>query len=224
MVNQALCFGDTTTVSVSVTGGTGSINYFWIGFNPQDANPGVFSPYVDDENGCQASQTIEVFEVLELVTTLQSTPADDGDIGTIDLTILGGTGDYSISWSGPDGFTSSQTNLTELAPGFYTVIVQDDNGCISSSSILVSDTFIGEAARFEGKIYPIPSDGILNIESVQQIDALKLVDLSGRKQREILVQPGNLFTSFNVEGIAPGVYLLLIEQQGLVLTERIILN
>lgn len=223
-VNQALCFGETTTVTASVTGGSGSVNYFWIGFNPQDATPGVFFPYVEDENGCQASQTIEIFDVPELVLSINSTPAIGGDVGTIDLMVSGGTGEKSFSWSGPNGFTSSASNLTGLAPGFYTVIVQDENGCIISDSILISDTSIDELTHFEGKVYPIPSTGTIHVESIKQIDALTLFDLAGRKQMEILVQPSNLFTSFNVEDLAPGVYLLSIEQQGLAHVVRIILN
>lgn len=223
-VNQALCFGEVSTVDASVTGGQGSINYFWIGFNPQEASPGVFFPYIQDENGCEASGSVEILEVIELETTIESTPAIDGNTGTIALTITGGAGNYDVSWSGPNGFTSSETNLSDLEAGFYTVIVQDENGCISSSSILVSDTFIQELDQFQGLVYPIPATKFLFVESSLQLDQLQLFDLSGRKQLDILLTPGNLFTQLNVEQIASGMYILLISQNGQVYTQRVILN
>ncbi|RCW30223.1 PKD domain-containing protein, partial [Marinilabilia salmonicolor] len=58
--------------------------------------------------------------------------------GTLDLsvTVSGGTTPYSYSWSGPDGFTSTDqnptvTNVTIANAGDYEVEVTDANGCIS---------------------------------------------------------------------------------------------
>lgn len=41
----------------------------------------------------------------------------------------GGSIGYSISWSGPNGFTSDIINPTVTEPGIYTLTVTDDNGC-----------------------------------------------------------------------------------------------
>jgi hypothetical protein len=49
--------------------------------------------------------------------------------GTITLSgISGGTPPYNINWTGPSGFTSTQQNLTGLAPGSYSVTIGDSYG------------------------------------------------------------------------------------------------
>lgn len=45
---------------------------------------------------------------------------------------------YSYSWVGPNGFVSSNMNLTNLSPGIYTYIVTDINGYSVSNSITLS--------------------------------------------------------------------------------------
>jgi hypothetical protein len=36
---------------------------------------------------------------------------------------------YLFSWTGPNGFTSTSANITNLKPGAYTLQVQDDGKC-----------------------------------------------------------------------------------------------
>lgn len=43
----------------------------------------------------------------------------------INLTPAGGTGTYTYSWTGPNGFTASTQNITNIGPGTYTVTVSD---------------------------------------------------------------------------------------------------
>lgn len=43
----------------------------------------------------------------------------------INLATTGGTGTYTCNWTGPNGFTATTQNITNLGPGTYTVIVGD---------------------------------------------------------------------------------------------------
>ncbi|MBC8173536.1 MAG: SprB repeat-containing protein [Chitinophagales bacterium] len=45
--------------------------------------------------------------------------------GTITLSITAGVAPYSIVWTGPDGFTSTEEDITNLVPGEYCVLVND---------------------------------------------------------------------------------------------------
>jgi hypothetical protein len=36
---------------------------------------------------------------------------------------------HLFSWTGPNGFTSTSANITNLKPGAYTLQVQDDGKC-----------------------------------------------------------------------------------------------
>ncbi|MCR5861004.1 PKD domain-containing protein [Flavobacterium sp. J372] len=48
-----------------------------------------------------------------------------GSDGAIDLTVTGGSGSYSYSWVGPNGFAATTQDLTGLSVGVYTVTVTD---------------------------------------------------------------------------------------------------
>ena len=45
--------------------------------------------------------------------------------GSIDLTTLGGSGTYTYSWSGPNGYTASNGDISGLIAGTYTVSIND---------------------------------------------------------------------------------------------------
>ncbi len=48
--------------------------------------------------------------------------------GSIKVTPKNGLPDYQISWTGPDGFTSTSLEITGLAPGVYTGVLTDAQG------------------------------------------------------------------------------------------------
>ena len=45
--------------------------------------------------------------------------------GSIDLTVTGGSGVYTYTWSGPNGFTATTEDLNGIAAGTYSVIIDD---------------------------------------------------------------------------------------------------
>jgi len=56
------------------------------------------------------------------------------DDGTITATISGGEEPYQLAWTGPGGFVSSISNLTNLSPGEYTLTVTDNHLCSREGS------------------------------------------------------------------------------------------
>ena len=81
---------------------TGNVATYTITVNPTFTASGIVSNY----NG----YNISVFG------------ANDG---SINLTTLGGSGTYTYSWNGPNGFTSTNEDLTGLIAGTYTVTIND---------------------------------------------------------------------------------------------------
>ena len=60
--------------------------------------------------------------------------------GSIAASANGGTsasGNYSYSWTGPNGYTSNNPNVQNLFSGSYTVTISDDNGCTANDSYTV---------------------------------------------------------------------------------------
>jgi len=57
--------------------------------------------------------------------------------GSVIVDSVGGTAPYQYFWQGPNGFNSSNSNLTNLFPGTYQLTVVDSNNCQSISAITV---------------------------------------------------------------------------------------
>ena len=61
-----------------------------------------------------------------------------GNDGAITLSVSGGTPDYGFNWSGPDGFNSTDQNISGLIAGTYSVTVTDANGCTATTSVTLN--------------------------------------------------------------------------------------
>jgi len=77
---------------------------------------------------------------LGLTPTTTAATCQQATNGAIALAASGGSGTYTYSWTGPGGFTSTNQNITGLAPGAYWVAVTDvnDPSCYGSQTIPVS--------------------------------------------------------------------------------------
>jgi gliding motility-associated-like protein len=88
---------------------------------------------VTDANDCSVtySDIVTIEEPTEI--SISATPANitcnGADDGSIGISTSGGTPGYSYSWTGPNGFTSEDQNLSSLAPGTYNLTVTDSNTC-----------------------------------------------------------------------------------------------
>ncbi|MEO8067162.1 MAG: gliding motility-associated C-terminal domain-containing protein, partial [Flavobacteriales bacterium] len=149
VVTQVQCNGDCNgTIVLSPTGGFGNYNYDW---TPDPTNgdgtnsatglcAGSISVLITDALGCDTVVDFSITEpsvlgvnVDQVVDALCSTAND----GSIAITISGGTLNYGITWSGPNGFVSNSEDIAGLAPGVYTVTVLDANNCEASASVTV---------------------------------------------------------------------------------------
>ncbi|MBL0328358.1 MAG: hypothetical protein IPP64_02810 [Bacteroidetes bacterium] len=124
----------------AVTGGTPVFTYSVNG-NPFAATTshtgygaGTYTVIVRDANGCTFSTTVTVVNspgpTALAVTTTNSTCAGSNGIVNIGA-VTGGTATYVYSFNG-SAFTPT-TNYTGVAPGTYTVVVRDANGCTFST-------------------------------------------------------------------------------------------
>lgn len=65
-----------------------------------------------------------------------TSPGARGSILVNDIT--GGAPPYRFFWSGPNSFTSTVQNLSNVAAGDYTLIVRDNNGCEGAANVQVT--------------------------------------------------------------------------------------
>ncbi|MFK7784399.1 MAG: choice-of-anchor L domain-containing protein, partial [Crocinitomicaceae bacterium] len=66
-----------------------------------------------------------------VATNAVITPITCGGVGAIDLSVNSGTGPFTYSWTGPNGFTATTEDISGLAVGDYTVDITGSD-CLSS--------------------------------------------------------------------------------------------
>ncbi len=144
--------GNTTDVScngagdgliiLSVSGGTSGYNFAWSNGSSSPNLAGIsggnYSVTVTDNNGCTENASFSITELAAIQVTSDVTNIDCNgeDTGEIDLTVNGGAGGYTYSWS--DGSTGS--GITNLTAGVYDVTISDADGCLSNKSYLVNQS------------------------------------------------------------------------------------
>ncbi len=140
--NSSCAFPGNGTAT-AIPSGTGPFQYIWNpgGATTQSINglvAGTYSVTMTDANGCtsSASTTITSAFTLNISPLSVNNPGcnDTGD-GFISVLVSGGSAPYAYSWTAPGGTNSTLTNLYS---GNYTVTVTDNNSCTSSMSFTLS--------------------------------------------------------------------------------------
>lgn len=136
------CFGYSDgAVFLTTTSSYGGITYTLNGStyntSPITGLPaGNYSLYVGDALGCQDSITFTITQPATVSLNLDSTliscfAANDG---TVSVSASGGQAPYTYNWSN----AQTDSALTNLGPGLYTVTVTDANGCQYFDSASIS--------------------------------------------------------------------------------------
>lgn len=137
------CFGGSNGTASSVgSGGTPPYTYSWspgaiTGMNISGLPAGTYTVSVTDLNGCNSTNTTIVTQPTPLAFTTGSDNASCGSAsGVAYVNASGGTPAYSYLWS--PGGTTNDTALSVL-PGTYTVVITDNNGCSTNTTVMVNN-------------------------------------------------------------------------------------
>lgn len=137
------CFGSNTGIaSTNITGNTLTppFTYTWSnGSNASTATnlaAGVYSVTVKDSQGCMVSNSVNVGQNTQILSTFNSTlvPCFNGTLST-SITSNGGTSPYTYS---VNGLGLSTTTATNLSVGIKTITTKDANGCMQTNTVLLS--------------------------------------------------------------------------------------
>ncbi len=161
-VLHVLCNGGNDgKIVVTATGGVRPYTYQW---SPNSSVTDSFAVnltagkyYITVTDASMVSEIDSATVTQPAALSVQLTAYDAvcyGDCnGRIEVTVSGGTPPYSYSWSGPDGYASTDKDISGLCPGSYTVTVTDANGCQK-----INNTSVGEPSPYNVIITPtIPS-------------------------------------------------------------------
>ncbi|MCK4630150.1 MAG: gliding motility-associated C-terminal domain-containing protein, partial [Bacteroidales bacterium] len=164
-----LGYSDGSIIIDTVSGGNGiyqdylyHYNYLWSdenGLLPGDPSlkdqsgldSGWYYVQITDTLGCSLIDSIRLIDPpgIELTDTVFSI-SNDGNYniscygasdGSIDITIVGGSGNYSYTWTGPAGADIDTTaeDQTGLIAGLYNVLVLDVNDCDRNYSFTLTE-------------------------------------------------------------------------------------
>jgi len=137
------CSGSTGTASVTaVTGGTSPYTYSWNNGKTTTSitalPAGSYTVTVKDANGCSKTATVTVGTTGATITptvTGVNELCNGGNTGSASVTgATGGSAPYTYTWS--NGKTT--TTITALSVGTYTVTAKDNNGCVGTKTITIT--------------------------------------------------------------------------------------
>ncbi|WP_372937420.1 PKD-like domain-containing protein, partial [Seonamhaeicola sp.] len=94
--------------------------------------------------GASFEVEITVNPSISITSTQINSNCFTANAGALDITISGGvpfsTGNpYQITWTGPNGFTSNNEDISNLEPGNYMISILDDGGCPFSQTFTITE-------------------------------------------------------------------------------------
>ena len=146
---SSTCGNADGSVTVTANNGTSPYEYVWLNYtdsishNMENLAAGTYNVTVSDNNGCTSTTSVSVSDMGGPVLSLNQSAqilCHGVNVGVIEVTATGGTGQLDFLWSG--GQTTGL--LQNLEAGTYTLTVTDENNCVATFSheITEPDTLI----------------------------------------------------------------------------------
>lgn len=151
VTSNVSCFGGNNgSAAISLAGANDPVTFAWSnGSSTQevsDLTAGTYTVQILDGNNCPASLNVNISQPLQLAANATTTPESESGAndGTATANPVGGTSPYTYLWN--NGETTAQ--ITNLAPGTYSVAVTDANGCVTNQTVTVNSFDCTIATQF----------------------------------------------------------------------------
>ena len=141
------------SISLSVGGGTSPYDYAWSDGLPNQQNQtglaaGNYSVTVTDFNGCTNSTVVTIGQAPPLVANVNNVQnVSCIQSGSVNLSVNGGSPNYSYQW---DNGAGSSQNPTNLQAGDYEVTVTDNAGCTTTAAVTITENTTPPVAVING--------------------------------------------------------------------------
>lgn len=148
---EILCNGDTGSITIAASGGTGDLSYS-LDDGPMQTSPvfgllsaGDYTFTVEDENGCSVEIDVTLEEPAALAAGTCTEVQDLCQVseGEIKVQVQGGVAPYQVTWTSSNGGTLNEPSGQEIADDggsftftgaaggkSYSFVVTDANGCM----------------------------------------------------------------------------------------------
>lgn len=203
------------TVEVVPSGGINNYDFEWFesGVSIPNSNtdvlpnlcPGTYEVQITDLNGCvETISDVTISEPSTLSVSISGTDAGcNGDCdGSATATANGGTPIYSYTWTSLPGGAGGQgtDNVTGLCAGTYNLEVEDQNGCIANSQIIIGEP---TAISFNATINNITCNG-------DNDGSISINPSGGSGTYQYSWQPGGQVTP-TISNLGPGTYTVFVQ-------------
>ncbi|WP_204336005.1 T9SS type B sorting domain-containing protein [Leptobacterium flavescens] len=169
-----------------------------------------------DSGDCQAlTQPITIIEGVELTARepIIDNPLCVDDMGSITIILEGGTGQYQFAISPNLNEFQSENVFDNLAPGMYTIIAQDSNGCrpfIFEREIVAPAQVAGTVANMQGELCAGDLDGFIEV-NITGGTAPYFTRLVSSPDNPLTFDPNFVQDQFTFTGLAGGYsYVVLV--------------
>ena len=142
-----------------------------------------------DASGNQGacSFDVQVTSAVEFTNIVTNNDLNNQQVGSIDITVDGGTGPFLYEWTDANGVVIAMTeDVVGLGEGSYNVKITDANGCVySEEEIKLQNTSSAkEPAWLTGiSLQPNPTQGVTNVVFSMPVTStleISVVDATGR--------------------------------------------
>jgi hypothetical protein len=160
------------SATVGATGGVQPYTYSWnngsTGTSLSMLSAGTYTAFVTDGNGCTDSVSVILTDpaAISIAESLSDPRCFEGNTGSIDLTVSGGTPAYTYQWNTTPPQTGATAN--NLTAGTYSCTVTDNNGCTETYSgtlneppalLIELDSVDATAGQMNGQAWVTASGG-----------------------------------------------------------------
>jgi len=140
--NSTLCGQLNGSATINASGGSGAYTYLWSNGGTSSTinniSSGGYVVTVTDGNGCTTSTTVNVGSIggpTLAIANSTNVSCFGGTNGSAQVNVSSGVGPFTYTWL-PSG--GNNTFANNLSAGSYSVNVTDNNGCTSSTSVIIT--------------------------------------------------------------------------------------
>jgi gliding motility-associated-like protein len=203
-ITPASCGISNGSANVSVTGGTVPYTYSW---NPNvgstssitNVSGGNYSVQVTDANGCQQilNLTIPTVGGPTISNVIPTNPnCNDPNSGQI-VIIANGTGTLQYALNG--GANQNSSAFGNLSAGNYSITVTDANGCVSTSSTILTSP----------QSFSLSQGNVISADCGSTNGSAEVLVTGGSGNFEFAWSP-SISTAAIAQNLAPGIYTVIV--------------
>ncbi len=137
------CGNGIGSVDITISGGTAPLTYLWSNAATTEdvilLSAGIYTCTITDAGGCELDISATVLDdpgTLSIFGAVVTDEACGSGAGSIDITVAGGTGGYTYSWSN----SATTQDVAGLSADTYTILLQDGIGCTTTDEFVLNNS------------------------------------------------------------------------------------